>query len=218
MYADRFARSEGIKPGSLTIAVAVNGAIIAALIFSAPEVLKKLPPRPFETINIPVDPPPPPEPVQETKARPHQKTAAQPDPVDTSTKIAGDTASPYTPPTLPEIDPIGTGTGPIEIVLPPTTMPVLTEATVDPRYAGDFQPDYPAGERRAEHSGKVVLRVLIGADGRVRRAERISAASDAFWAATERRALGKWRFHPATRDGIAVEAWRTMTVRFELES
>ncbi len=59
--------------------------------------------------------------------------------------------------------------------------------------------------------------MLIGTDGRVKRAERVSAASDAFWAATERRALDKWRFRPATRDGVPVEAWRTMTVRFELE-
>ncbi len=218
MYADRYARPEGIKPGSLTIAIAVNAAIIGALIFSAPEVLTKLPPSPFTTSNIPVDPPPPPDPTKpEAKPQPHQKTLPTEPKPDLTPKVAEAGESPYT---IPYVDPVGssgTGAGPIEIVVPAPSMPVLTEATVDPRYANLFQPEYPAGERRAEHFGKVVIRVLIGTDGRVKRAERVSAASDAFWVATERRALAKWRFRPATRNGVPVEAWRTMTVRFELE-
>lgn len=58
--------------------------------------------------------------------------------------------------------------------------------------------------------------MLIGTDGRVKQVERVSAASEAFWQATERQALSRWRFRPALRDGVAVESWRTMTVRFEM--
>jgi protein TonB len=35
-----------------------------------------------------------------------------------------------------------------------------------------------------------------------------------FLAATRRQALAKWRFKPATLDGVAVESWKEMTVRF----
>ncbi len=61
------------------------------------------------------------------------------------------------------------------------------------------------------------MRVLVGADGRVRQVERVSATSDAFFMATESQALRRWRFKPGTRDGVAQEAWRVMTVTFRLE-
>ena len=38
----------------------------------------------------------------------------------------------------------------------------------------------------------------------------------AFAKATEKQALKAWRFKPATRDGIAVEDWQTLTVRFDI--
>jgi protein TonB len=72
-------------------------------------------------------------------------------------------------------------------------------------------------EERAEREGTVVVRLLIGADGRVRAVERISAASEAFWRATERHALRAWRFVPATVDGKPVESMHTMTVTFQLQ-
>ena len=60
------------------------------------------------------------------------------------------------------------------------------------------------------------VRVLIGADGRVKEIVRLSATSDAFWEATRRRALARWRFRPATEDGRPVESSMTLTVNFEL--
>ncbi|RZM18162.1 MAG: TonB family protein, partial [Sphingomonas sp.] len=100
------------------------------------------------------------------------------------------------------------------IPLPPP--PVLTAARIDLRYRDSFQPAYPADERLAEHEGRVVVRVLVGTDGRVKQVEAISAASPAFLEATRRQALTRWRFTPATRDGVAVEAWQQMAVRFQL--
>jgi len=62
----------------------------------------------------------------------------------------------------------------------------------------------------------VVVRVLVGTDGRVKAIERVSATSDAFFAATRRQALSQWRFRPATRDGVGVESWYRMSVTFVL--
>ncbi|TKD52329.1 TonB family protein [Sphingomonas baiyangensis] len=100
---------------------------------------------------------------------------------------------------------------------PSPVAPVMTGAEIDPRFAGRFQPDYPAAERRAEISGRVTVRVRVGADGRVKAVERIAAASDGLFEATRRQALSAWRFRPATSDGVAIESWKVMTVRFELE-
>jgi protein TonB len=56
--------------------------------------------------------------------------------------------------------------------------------------------------------------VLIGVDGRVKAAQSVSATSAAFFEATRRQALSKWRFKPATRGGIPEESWKTLSVRF----
>ncbi|MDK2761115.1 MAG: TonB family protein [Sphingopyxis sp.] len=94
--------------------------------------------------------------------------------------------------------------------------PQLLIAQLDPRFAGVFQPEYPASEQRRELEGVVKVRVLIGADGRVKAVELVSTDSPGFFEETKRRALAKWRFKPATRGGVAEESWKEMTVRFQI--
>jgi protein TonB len=92
--------------------------------------------------------------------------------------------------------------------------PVRVEARLR---SGDLQPPYPASEEKLEREGKVTIRVTIGTDGRVKAAERVSAASEAFYAATERHALRSWRFSPAMVDGRPVESTKVLTVSFRLD-
>lgn len=219
MYADRSRRSKP-SPASLAAAIAINAAMIAALITSAPKIFTA-PDVPFTAYPVDADPPPPP-PEPEKRVESKQPT---PDPL------------PYTPPPIeraltppdtmigsvdpqPKVDVFqppatgdpGSGTLPLD---PPKPAPVLVDAKPDPRSV--FQPDYPPAERRAGAEGAVTVRVLIGADGRVKAVEQVRAASPAFFEATRRQALNRWRFAPATRDGVPVESWRVMTVRFVLE-
>lgn len=225
MYADQvrpgYARP-GIKPATLAMAVGINAAIFAALLLAAPTIAPHID-HPFETRNIPLDPVPPPDPQprerkRDTPADPRSEPdIAVPKP---QVEIRSDsdltvTSVPQPPPPIGEP---GTGTHdlPRAEPSPPAPLPVLTPAEVDPRYADAFQPTYPGEERRAGREGRVTVRVLIGVDGRVRQVERVSATSDAFFEATRDRALARWRFRPATRDNVPVEAWRTMSVRFEL--
>ena len=63
---------------------------------------------------------------------------------------------------------------------------------------------------------RVTVRVTINAEGRVTDIARVSATDESFWLATQRHALRKWRFRPATRDGVPVETTKTMIVRFTL--
>jgi protein TonB len=44
----------------------------------------------------------------------------------------------------------------------------------------------------------------------------VSATSDAFWQATQRHALSRWRFKPATVDGRPVESSKVLSIRFQL--
>lgn len=218
MYADRNGPARKVNPASLGIAMAVNAAAVAALLFASPTLVFHEPDPPLTIRNIPVDPPPEPLPLPEPArpTTPHQQRIAPPDPVVKTPPVAD---APYFPPQPPQ-PPVGVdggsdGGGGTAIVDPPRPVPpVLTQPGIDPRYAALFQPLYPAEERRAGREGRVVVRVLVGMDGRVKQVEKVSATSDAFFAVTEQRALAKWRFTPATRDGIPVEGWRTMALRF----
>ena len=202
-----------LRPGSLGLTLLTTGAFVSGLFFLNPNVITK-PIEVFIGRSIPLDPPPPPieKPVEHKRA-----------PVETL---------PYTPPTDPAVTPRDTPTidqspilpitqppaeGGTGLVVPePAKPPVMVGPTVDPRYAGYFQPVYPADEIRAGNAGRVMVKVLIGIDGRVKEIEKISAPSDSFWKATRQRALDKWRFTPATRDGVPYETWKTMNVSFVL--
>jgi protein TonB len=217
MYADRYSRRTKFDPGSMGLALVLNGTIVAGLIaFAAPTMIHRIIDPPITVINVPPDRPPPP-PVDQPKPQiDHQIPTQKIDVVIPKTIVTTPTDNhPYVAPPTPP-GPVG-GTVDGGYVAPAKPAPVMIGAELDPRFAGSFQPDYPAGERRAEHQGRVVVRVLIGVDGRVKQVEKVSAASDAFLEATERRALQKWRFKPATRDGVPIEAWRTMGVSFVLQ-
>ena len=222
MYADRHAQTNRFNPAGLTAAIAINAAVIAGLMFSSPTIIAKLPGDPLTLIDVHTPEPPPPEPVPDPPTPPRGQQPVER--IDTPIPLVKPVASAESlVPTMPSLPPAGTdtgvGTGPVVIAdpLPPPPLPVLVDPAFDPRYASAIQPIYPAAERRAEHEGRVTIRVLVGIDGRVKQAERISATSDAFWQATRERALSAWRFKPGTRGGIPVEAWRTLTLTFVLE-
>lgn len=216
MYADRYAPKK-LNPGSLAMSVGIVGGlvVVAALSNTVIKIIAEKPPLVGYTVPPPPAPPPPEPPRQEVKAKPAQRID-RPETIVPSEPTDLYVAPPVPGPApTPGIEELGGGGG--VVVDPPKPPPVVRPADVDARYARDFQPIYPTEERRAGREGVVTLKVLIGVDGRVVRVERIGAASDAFWRVTERQALGRWRFKPATRDGVAYESWKTMTVRFRLE-
>lgn len=222
MYADRNTRAQSIKPGSLAIAVALNGGVLAALLLAPPMRIFRPPNKPFELINI-IRPAPPPEPAPAPKAErnPPKSEPIAPkrlvEVIKQPTKVDIDT-HPFTPGPVGRDDGDGQGTGTGVIIDPPITPPVIIGPEIDTRYIDGFQPAYPPAEQRAERSGEVIVRVLVGIDGRVRAIEPVSATSDDFFAATRRTALARWRFRPATRDGVPIERWRIMRVTFRFEA
>jgi periplasmic protein TonB len=221
MYADP-SRRRSFSPTSFGAALAVNTAIIGALMFAAPQVMPFEPiVRDFDGYNVPILPPPPPvdevKPKPETKPQDVRETVIftpkpifdiqQPRPNVASTNVLPDTPPPTglgTP----------TGTGEIKVEVPPP--PLFIAADIDPRFQRAFQPDYPASEIRGEREGKVTVRVRIGTDGRVLAVEQVSATNHAFFNATRSHALARWRFKPATRGGKPEESWKRMTVTFVL--
>ena len=217
MYADRYA-PKPLNKGSLTLSTSIVGGLVAAAMLSPTIIQHVVPDKVLKGYSVPPPAPPPPPPTlkpEPPRANPIETQVVRTDPIVPVRPAEVDFTTTAVPGLPPPLD-FGNGDAlTLRPVDPPKSAPVLTGAQPDARV--DFQPLYPSEERRTGREGVVTLRVLIGVDGRVREVERVAAASDAFWRVTQERALGKWRFKPATRDGVPYESWKTMTVRFRLE-
>jgi protein TonB len=199
------------SPSGFALVVLLHAAVFAALILiKGPQINRIFHPPTIVTL-IPTDPIPDPirPPPQTSRTEPHQSTITQTETV-IDTHVTGQTVD------LTDHPPVFTDPGPPHATEIASTYvpPVRHEARL---IGNDLQPPYPASEQHAQREGVVRLRVTIGPDGRVTAVERLSATSDAFWLATQRQALGRWRFRPATLDGHPVEGSQVMTVQFRLD-
>ena len=215
-YADM--RANRLNPTALGAVFLINGLMAGAIILSVPSVTAAVfgPPIKVITIAQPPAPPPPPTPPHEaTKEVNDVKTVITTPPIARHIDPIVDAG--FTLPIGPDIPigPVGEQLGPL-VTPPPPTPSVLKGAKLDPHFAGSLQPAYPLGMLRLNLEGSVTVRVLVGADGRVKQVEPIKFTEDDFLKATREQAFKKWRFLPATRDGAPVESWREMTVRFQM--
>lgn len=221
METTRYSSGTGVRPDSLILSGGLVALMLTGMIFAAPQVasgILKEPPLIIFHVPPPPEPQPQPKPqpqqrVTKTTPAPPRPTVDQP-PVMVDTVPTGPAFTPGDPVTVEGTVATGSGSGGGIAIEPPA--PVFVEPVVDPRFARDFQPPYPADQQREGREGLVKVRVLIGTDGRVKAVEPVSAASDSFLDATRRHALAKWRFRPATRDGMPIERWRLMRVNFVL--
>ncbi len=84
-------------------------------------------------------------------------------------------------------------------------------------YLQNPKPAYPPLSKRLGEQGKVIVRVLIGADGTPRKAEiRQSSGFDRLDQAALNTVL-KWRYVPGKRAGVAEEMWFNVPINFVLE-
>ena len=77
-------------------------------------------------------------------------------------------------------------------------------------------PDYPGWAKENGISGTVLLHLLVGQDGRVRRVSVIRGVTGLTEAAQE--ALRRWTFRPARANGRPVAVWVEIPVEFRLGS
>lgn len=79
-------------------------------------------------------------------------------------------------------------------------------------------PIYPRDALRDEITGKVELELLVGVDGSVVEVHVIrSSGNRQLDNAAREQVLRNWRFQPATRDGIAVQARGRVPIVFKLD-
>ena len=103
-----------------------------------------------------------------------------------------------------------------------TTTPAATiaaqgtsEATIE--YATASPPDYPIEALRQGIEGTVLLRVLVDENGKPLQVIVVhGSGSHLLDQAAREHVLAAWRFHPAQRDGHAIQAWAQVPVKFDL--
>jgi periplasmic protein TonB len=216
-YADNTNRQ---NPMSMFAAIALNGAIITAVILSPMignpledpgrttifDVPKRTLPPPDKPIDKPVDPRTfdpifTPKPFIDHTKTEDDITTTNDEPLDTAGPIEGDGKG---------------GSGEVEQQAEKLLPPIFIKAKRDMRFAAAFQPDYPPSLLVREIEGSATVRVLVGTDGRVREAIVVNATHADFGKAAVRQALKAWRFKPATRGQDAVEDWVTISITFKI--
>ena len=224
----RLARSEAelelrkslAKASMLALTLAVSFLLARAFLFAPPDVIIRDVPIwiPDPTILLP-PPTPVGNPAPPRAAPPDTRGAVQPVEQDAQTEPAR-----MVPPAGPLTNgpatngPVGNDApvrGP-EVVAPPVepkpTDFVIYEKLPMPEH--QVKPDYPPIAQQAGMEGKVLVRMLIGPDGRVRKAE-IEKSSPMFdeYALDAAR---QWTFTPALTDGKPVMAWVRIPFDFRL--
>lgn len=157
------------------------------------------PPPPPATRSKPAAPAPAPRPVAPIQApTPNAPVAAEAQPPAPPAPLAA--GAPATPAAEAPA-------APARVELPSTSA----------GYLQNPPPSYPPASRRAGEQGKVVVRVLIGADGVAREAElRQSSGFDRLdQAALE--TVRKWRYVPGKRNGVPEAMWFNVPINFVLE-
>ena len=93
--------------------------------------------------------------------------------------------------------------------------PVDREAGVQRESQMLVPPRYPAEAMETQTSGKVVMRVLVGAGGAVKDVVVEESAPAGVFDESAVKAARQWMFTPAVKDGKPVEGWVRVPVDYE---
>jgi len=99
----------------------------------------------------------------------------------------------------------------------PPAPPRIELPSSEAAYLNNPEPPYPALSRRLGEQGTVVVRALIGIDGRPQQAEIRQSSGYERLDQAALQAVRSWRFVPGTRNGIPEAMWVNVPIRFILK-
>ena len=97
---------------------------------------------------------------------------------------------------------------------PPVATPAFAGADTPPELVYAPKPAYPEWAREAGVEGRVLLRVLVGTDGRPKKI--VATGGVRALGEDAARAVMRWTFHPALSNGNPIEVWVEVPVVFRL--
>lgn len=80
----------------------------------------------------------------------------------------------------------------------------------------NLPPVYPPEAKSAGQQGKVVLRVLVGADGKASQTQIFTSSGHQLLDDAALKAVSSWRFVPGQRNGVAEAMWSLIPITFAL--
>lgn len=89
---------------------------------------------------------------------------------------------------------------------------------VYPAYLNNPPPPYPKKAKRRRQEGIVELRVWVSGQGSVLRLQLFKTSGHPVLDRAALETVGKWRFLPAKRNGVAVQSEVIVPIRFDLKS
>lgn len=161
--------------------------------------------------------PAPPAPQPTSKPQPVVRHTPRPQPMPLPVAVADPTPSdhaPVVPASVPPApaEPSPAPAKPAEPAVPAVQLP---SSTAD--YLNNPAPAYPPLSRRLGEQGRVVVRVLIDANGAASKAEvRTSSGFERLDQAALQTVL-KWRYVPGKRAGVPEAMWFNVPINFVLE-
>ena len=180
------------------------------------------PPKPPEPVKPPESPktPPPPKPVQPVLTPPTTPQPPAPATPEPPAVLAAPTAAPTAPAVpaaapAPPAPPTPPSPPPAAPAPPPPAKVELPTSKAD--YLHNPPPDYPRMSKRLGEQGKVVVKVLIGEDGRAQKVELLTTSGFERLDKSAMEAAMRWRYVPGKRGGVAEAMWYQVPIQFTLE-
>lgn len=107
---------------------------------------------------------------------------------------------------------------PVATIASAAPVAVISAARFDAAYLQNPAPKYPPISRRLGEEGKVLLRVKVAPDGSATAVELERSSSHERLDEAARQVVAHWRFVPAKRGDVAIEASVIVPIVFRLDS
>lgn len=91
----------------------------------------------------------------------------------------------------------------------------LEQAETPPQTISTFDPVYPALAFQMNVQGTVLVNVLISENGGVIQTAVLKSPKNYGFEKAAQDAVRKWKFKPATKGGVAVRVWKTISITFK---
>lgn len=235
--SDRYAPSTGLSRNAVialsvvTLHVAALWALQSGLMRKAAEIiipaevlsefLTPQPPAPPAPPTPPAPPPPKPAPPKPSPTPPKPRVAKPtPAPEPMPVAIADPTPAPAAPVGVVEPQPAAKPVeAPVAAAPAPAAppAPAIVQPSSDASHLNNPKPVYPAVSKRLGEQGKIVLRVLIGADGIP---QKVEIKQSSGFERLDRQAVAtvtRWRIVPGTRNGVPEAMWYLQPINFVLQ-
>jgi len=172
-----------------------------------PEIVPPEPPKPKPIVKQKPKPQPKPDP--KPVAEPEPQVVEAPIPVVAQEPVAQAAPQPVAAaPQVVEAEPEPQ----------PEPEPVVEPPRFGVAYLNNPPPAYPALSRRIGEEGRVMLRVLVGANGKPENVEIENGSGSQRLDSAALDAVKKWKFIPARRNNEAISAYVLVPVKFSLDS